>query len=96
MNTKTVYQGDEHGFFMGETTADESPLESGVWHIPRGAIEAQPPLKWSDSKWPQIRGSKWVLVNMPAAPEVDSPVAKLKAFLAANPDVVAAIKQGGV
>lgn len=96
MSTKTAYQGDANGFYIGETLADESPLEPGVWLIPGGALEAAPPLTWPDDKWPRIKGKKWALAYLPKAPEPESPVAKLLAFLAAHADVAEVLKQGGV
>ena len=44
MNTKTVYQTNEDGYYVGETVAFESPLEPGIFHIPRGCTETKPPL----------------------------------------------------
>lgn len=43
METKTVYQLDANGVFVGENVADESPLEQGVFLIPGGCIEIPPP-----------------------------------------------------
>lgn len=58
MKTKIVFQTDILGFFMGETLADESPLEPGVFHIPAGCVESSPPAlndgeraRWSDGSW---------------------------------------------
>ncbi len=59
MNTKTVYQTDEEGFYIGETVAFESPLESGVYHIPRGCVEEQPP-EVSFKERPRLVNNVWV------------------------------------
>ncbi len=56
---KEVTQLDDSGFFVGFTSADESPLEKGVYHLPRNAVEAPelPALgdgeraKWVDGGW---------------------------------------------
>lgn len=59
MNTKIVYQTDEEGFYIGETVAFESPLEPGVYHIPRGCIEEKPP-KVSFKERPRLVNNVWV------------------------------------
>lgn len=43
MTARTVSQLDALGFFVAPTLADESPLEPGVWLLPRGAVDAPPP-----------------------------------------------------
>lgn len=40
---KQVSQLDTAGYFVGSATADESPLEPGVWLLPAGAVDATPP-----------------------------------------------------
>ena len=54
---KQVTQLDADGYFVGFATADESPLEPGVFLIPGGCIEAEAPTipegqraKW-DGAW---------------------------------------------
>ncbi len=98
MTTKTVYQTDRAGHYLCETLADESPLQPGVFLIPAGAVDTAPPAEWPDEKWPRWNGAAWDLVTMPAAVAANdnSAVAKLQAFLAANPDVAALIQSGGV
>lgn len=96
MSTKPAYQTDNAGHFVGETVADESPLEPGVFYAPAGAVMKAPPKKWPDDKWPRWNGAKWEQVTKPAAANDNDPVAKLRAFLAANPDVAAVLEQGGV
>lgn len=97
--TKTVFQTDRAGLFAGTADADESPLEPGVFHIPRGCVEVAPPDSWPDDKWPRWRSGTWELIpkpTMPAPANDNDPVAKLRAFLAANPDVAAVLQQGSV
>lgn len=92
MTTKIVYQYDIAGMFTGETEADESPLEPGVFLIPARCVEVAPPA-YSGDQCPRWNGAKWELItvspgndNQPA-----SPVDKLREFLNANPDVAALI-----
>jgi hypothetical protein len=42
MNQKLVSQLDETGLYIGPAYADESPLEEGVFHIPRLCVEVLP------------------------------------------------------
>ena len=65
MNTKFVYQLDEEGYLVGQTIAFESPLEPGVFHIPRGCVDTDkelPKLKHFDDriKW---SGTEWIVCN---------------------------------
>lgn len=98
MKTKPAYQTDPAGLYCGETVADESPLEPGVYLVPAGAVLVAPPESWPDDKWPRWNGSAWALVTRPKPANDNTPAEKLAAFLAANPDVAALIdnSQGGV
>ncbi len=96
MSTKTVFQLDRAGHYVGLTEADESPLEPGEFLIPAGCVSTPPPEAWPDDKWPRWNGAGWQLVTKPAAAQAEDPVAKLQAFLAANPDVAAILQQGSV
>jgi hypothetical protein len=86
-----AYQFDRAGLYQGETLADESPLEPGVWLLPARCTLKAPPAEIPDDRWPRWNGVAWDLVNRPrpSAPAEDDPVAKLQQFLAANPDVAA-------
>jgi hypothetical protein len=64
-----VYQTDFDGFYIGETTAQESPLEPGVFLIPGGAYKAKPP-SLSNGETAQIVDGAWVVIPAPPAPEV--------------------------
>lgn len=97
MKTKTVYQVDRSGLYVGETLADESPLEPGVWLMPARTVETPPPTGYAAGQWPRWNGGEWVLANNVQAANDNSPLEKLQAFLQANPDVAELIsKQGGV
>lgn len=93
MNTKTVYQTNSAGLFVGETIADESPLEPGVFLIPAGCIELAPPETWPEDQWPRFNGFKWELIQKPQVHESISPEEKLAEFLAQNPDVLKLIEK---
>lgn len=99
MTTKTVYQTDSAGHFIGITEADEDPKEPGRHLIPRGCVESAPPESWPGDKWPRWTRTGWELIPRPAAAKQvedsarppEDPVAKLQAFLSANPDVAALV-----
>jgi hypothetical protein len=93
-----AYQYDQAGLLSGETVADESPMEPGVYLLPANCTLTPPPAEVPDDKWPRWNGKAWALVNrpQPQASNDNDPVAKLRDFLAANPDVAAIINQGGV
>lgn len=91
MTTKTVFQIDSSGLYVGATLADESPLEPGVWLLPAKTVEPVPPAQWPDDKWPRWSGSGWVLVNKPQPVDGNAAAAKLAVFLQHNPDVAALI-----
>jgi hypothetical protein len=53
---KAVIQLDQNGYFVGQTFADESPLEPGVYLLPGNTVEAPMPnipdghvAKWNGS-----------------------------------------------
>lgn len=93
MTTKIVYQYDIAGMFTGETEADESPLEPGVFLIPARCVEVAPPA-YSGDQWPRWNGAQWELITVSPAKDNQqtSPVDKLRDFLMANPDVAELIK----
>jgi hypothetical protein len=98
MTEKLAYQFDHAGIYQGTTAADESPLEPGVFLLPARCTFKEPPTNVSTGKVPRWNGSGWAMVNNPAnasGPE-ENPLAKLQAFLMANPDVAALVTTGGV
>lgn len=62
MNTKTVYQTNQLGLYVGLAEAEESPLEPGVFLIPGGCVEMAPP-KIPANKAACWSGGKWSLVE---------------------------------
>lgn len=94
MKTKTVYQYDIAGMYVGPTEADESPLEPGVFLIPARCVEVSPP-EYSGDQWPRWNGATWKLVAITSVTdnaEID-PVEKLRSFLVENPDVAELINR---
>lgn len=91
---KIVYQFDVAGRFLGETVADESPLEKGVYLMPARTTETAPPPRdtWPVGAWPRWNTVEWTMSGstdaQQRAPEED-PIEKLARFLEANPDVLA-------
>ncbi len=58
MKTKTVYQTNQAGLYLGTAQAEESPLEPGVFLVPGGCVETPPPsipenkaACWVNGKW---------------------------------------------
>lgn len=67
------FQTDADGFYIGEQTADVSPLEPGVFLIPGGCVTIAPPVvgvekaaRWVNGKWetvPDLRGRVYWLAD---------------------------------
>lgn len=99
MTTKTVFQTDSAGHYIGNTEADEDPMQPGAFLVPRGCVEEAPPDTWPADSWPRWTRTGWELIPRPAAAKQvednakppEDPVAKLQAFLSANPDVAALV-----
>jgi len=66
---KTVIQLDADGFFAGFTTADESPLEPGVFHLPAGSVDAGNPPELTGKERAQWDGKRWAIVQPEPEPE---------------------------
>lgn len=62
MQSKIVYQTDQLGIYTGQAYADPSPLEEGVWLIPRGCVEIAPPAvpEFKAAHWD---GQRWQLID---------------------------------
>lgn len=87
MTTKPVWQTDYAGYYLGETTANESPLEPGVFLIPAGCAEEAPPRAAGKGKEWRWDGEEWQEVEARKPVVVPSPADKLRQFLQQNPDV---------
>lgn len=64
---KLVCQLDADGYFVGTTTADESPLEKGVYLMPAGTVDAAAPSTppGHRARW----DNEWVFEVIPVPPE---------------------------
>ena len=89
-----VYQYDHAGLYCCPVKADPSPIEPGEYLIPGRCARIAPPDDVPGDKWPRWNGAAWELVTRPQ-PQVNDAVAKLQAFLAANPDVAEMINNDG-
>jgi len=68
---KIVSQLDAEGYFVGTVAAEESPREPGVFLIPGGCIELDPPQVEQGKRYRQ-EGGVWVAEEMPK-PEQPQP-----------------------
>lgn len=67
--SKQVVQLDDKGYFVAVTIADESPLEPGIYLIPGGCIDVDPPENIPDgycAKWND--GWEFELIPIPEKP----------------------------
>ena len=68
-----IYNYDLQGKYTGESVADESPLEKGVYLIPAEATTIKPPT-YADNEVAVFNGEVWnieaVVSNEPTAEEI--------------------------
>lgn len=69
---KIVSQLNAQGYFVASVEADESPLEPGVFLIPGGAIDVEPPTL-PQGKAALWQGDAWVFVNPPDEAQQETP-----------------------
>ena len=109
MQHKTVAQLDADGVFVCPTIADESPLEPGVFLIPGGAIEVDPPdvpsghlARWEQGVWvfeavlttpTPLNEAKGQAAHSMDDAKPVDPIEKLRDFLDKNPDVEQLLKR---
>lgn len=62
MQSKAVYQTDEHGVFLYPAVAHELPLSPGQFNVPYLAVEAVPP-NVDEGMVPLWNGSRWSAVE---------------------------------
>ena len=88
-----IFNYDTAGIFTGETDADPSPLEPGVFLIPARATTISPPADLPADQVARWNGAAWLAVRRPVRPEeTNNPIDKLREFLNANPDVAALLQ----
>lgn len=58
METLWAYQCDGHGYYIGKSPRQHSPLEPGTWLIPAGCVLVEPPsipeghrARWVSAAW---------------------------------------------
>lgn len=61
---KTVYQLDELGYLVGVTTADESPKQPGIYHVPGGCVVQKPPVDKPGTRR-RFAAGKWSYETLP-------------------------------
>lgn len=60
---KQVVQLDDNGYYSGQTYADRSPLEPGVWLIPAGCVDTTPPENMRQGYKYQYSPAGWIEVS---------------------------------
>ena len=60
---KQVVQLDDNGYYSGQTYADRSPLEPGVWLIPAGCVDTTPPDDMRQGYKYQYSPAGWIEVS---------------------------------
>jgi hypothetical protein len=78
-----VYQTDINGVYVGDTVADQDPLDGTNWLIPAGCVETAPPTI-ADSQLAKWNGTEWVVETIPVVepdpePEPLSPAQTVRA-----------------
>lgn len=58
---------DDNGYLTGETVADQSPLEPGIFHFPARSVPHEPPAvpQGKRARW---NGAVWQLEDLPPPP----------------------------
>jgi len=64
-----VYQTDLNGVYVGNTVADQDPLDGTNWLIPAGCVETAPPTV-TDTQLARWGGTEWVVETIPVV-EID-------------------------
>ena len=67
-----IFNYDEKGLFVGESIAEESPLEPGIFLIPAQATSKAPP-EVSPGQQAICNGDTWTIENIPPEPIIEKP-----------------------
>lgn len=62
---KIVSQLNHEGYYVGPVTADESPLEPGVFMLPGGSVDMTPPALLEEGKRYRVVDGRWISEDMP-------------------------------
>jgi len=78
-----VYQTDINGVYVGNTVADQDPLDRTNWLIPAGCVQSEPPTI-TDKQFAKWDGAKWSVETIPVVepdpePEPLSPAQTVRA-----------------
>ena len=78
-----VYQTDINGVYVGNTVADQDPLDGTNWLIPAGCVQSEPPTI-TDKQLAKWDGAGWVVESIPVVepdpePEPLSPAQTVRA-----------------
>lgn len=94
---KTVYSYDENGCFSGETVAQESPLEDGVFLMPAMSTELAPP-SCQEGSIQKFDGYEWSIVDAPKPEDNSALILILSAKSALNKSDITLLRciEGGV
>jgi hypothetical protein len=73
MTTKTVSQLNTAGYFVCPAIADESPLEPGVFLLPAGCVDLEPPTEIPANNRVLFSGQGWVFEPIPTVTPPTTP-----------------------
>lgn len=88
-----VYQTDDNGVFVGETIAHPSPLEDGVWAIPRGCVTTAPP-EFALGEFAIWDGEAWRVETIPVLDLEQEPERALEVETPPEPPTIEQIRDG--
>ena len=78
-----VYQTNAQGVYVGPVMADESPLEPGVWLVPGGCVEVEPP-QIPEGQMAVWQSGAWSVIPVPDEGVTEPPQPTPEEILAAE------------